>query len=93
MADFGPALIVVDPASVAAAVNPSDGAGVRAFLAGLTGEADRIGAGVLILAHDTKGARNEIAGGIRPRPRHGRRELPMVRRRAGGAPPVGRRPR
>ena len=67
VADFGPVLVVIDPASVAASgMSPSDGAGVRAFLLGCTEEADRIGAGVLILAHDTKAARNETRAGYGP---------------------------
>ena len=67
VADFGASLVVIDPASVAlVGVSPSDGAGVRAFLADVTAEADRIGCGVLILAHDTKGARNETRAGYGP---------------------------
>ena len=67
VADFGAALVVIDPASVAlVGVSPSDGAGVRAFLADVTGEAARIGAAALILAHDTKGARNETRAGYGP---------------------------
>ena len=69
VADFGAGLVAIDPASVAAAgVSPSDGAAVRAFLLGVTGEAERIGAGVLIVAHDTKAARNEARAGIGPGP-------------------------
>ena len=65
--DFGPSLVVIDPASVAAAgMSPSDGAGVRAFLLAVTEQADRIGCGALILAHDTKGARNETRAGYGP---------------------------
>ena len=67
LADFRPALVVIDPASVAfAGAHPSDGAAVRAFLLAVTEEADRTGAGVLILAHDTKGARNETRAGHGP---------------------------
>ena len=66
---FDAGLVVIDPASVAAAgVSPSDGAAVRAFLLGVTEEAERIGAGVLIVAHDTKAARNEARSGIGPGP-------------------------
>ena len=69
VADFGAGLVVIDPASVAAAgLSPSDGAAVRAFLLGITQEAERIGAGVLIVAHDTKAARNEARAGIGPGP-------------------------
>ena len=60
---------MIDPASVAAAgISPSDGAAVRAFLLGVTEEAERIGAGALIVAHDTKGARNDARAGIGPGP-------------------------
>ena len=46
VADFGAGLVVIDPASVAAAgLSPSDGAAVRAFLLGVTEEAARSGAG------------------------------------------------
>ena len=69
VADFGAGLVVIDPASVAAAgVSPSDGAAVRAFLLAVTQEAEQIGAGVLIVAHDTKAARNEARAGIGPGP-------------------------
>ncbi len=64
---FGADLVMIDPASVAVAgMSPSDGAGVRAFLLAITEEADRIGAGVVILAHDTKAARNEARAGLGP---------------------------
>ena len=67
--DFGAGLVVIDPASVAAAgINPSDGAAVRSFLLAVTRKAERIGAGVLIVAHDTKGARNDARAGIGPGP-------------------------
>ena len=41
---------------------------MRAFLAAVAAEADRIGCGVLIVAHDTKGARNEAREGGGPGP-------------------------
>ena len=67
--DFDAGLVVIDPASVACAgVSPSDGAAVRAFLLAVTQEAERIGAGALIVAHDTKGARNEARAGNSPGP-------------------------
>ena len=69
VADFGAGLVVIDPASVAAAgINPSDGAAVRAFLLAVTQKAEKVGAGVLIVAHDTKGARNDARAGIGPGP-------------------------
>ena len=62
-------LVVIDPASVAfSGASPSDGAAVRAFLAAVSGEAARIGCGVLIVAHDTKGSRNEQRAGSGPGP-------------------------
>ena len=65
--EWGARLVVIDPASVAAAgISPSDGAGVRAFLLAVQREAVQAGAGVLIVAHDTKGARNEVRAGSGP---------------------------
>ena len=61
VADSGASLAIVDPASVAfCGANPNEGAAVRAFLAA---EAERAACGVLIVAHDTKGARNETRAG------------------------------
>ena len=68
-ADFGARLVAIDPASVAAAgMSPSDGAGVRSFLLAVTTEAAAMDAGVLIVAHDTKAARNDARAGIGPGP-------------------------
>ena len=39
-------------------MSPSDGAAVRAFLLAVTQEAEAMGAGAVIVAHDTKAARN-----------------------------------
>ena len=64
---WGARIVVIDPASVAAAgISPSDGAAVRAFLLAVQREAAQAGAGVLIVAHDTKGARNEVRAGSGP---------------------------
>ena len=69
MADFKPGIVVIDPVSVAAAgLSPNDGGAVRAFLLAVTPEAAEIGAGVLMIAHDTKSARNEARAGIGPGP-------------------------
>ena len=69
VAALEPVLAIIDPASVAfSGASPSDGAAVRAFLAAVTLEAVRIGCGVLIVAHDTKGARNEARAGLSPGP-------------------------
>ena len=69
VADFRAGLVVIDPASVAAAgLSPNDGGAVRAFLLAVTQEAAAIGAGVLMIAHDTKSARNEARAGIGPGP-------------------------
>lgn len=60
-------LVVVDPASVAfSGASPSDGAAVRAFLSAVSAAAAAGGAGVLIVAHDTKGARRLARGGAGP---------------------------
>ena len=61
-----PSLVVIDPVSVALAANQNDTAQVRAFLSAVTAEAARIGAGVLLIAHDTKAARNEARAGGNP---------------------------
>lgn len=53
----GASLAVLDPASVAYGANPNDGAAVRAFLHAAAEDAGEAGAGLLILAHDTKAAR------------------------------------
>ena len=60
-----PALVVIDPASAALAdVSTSETGPVRAFLRELAREAARAQTGVLLVAHDTKSARNEaLAGG------------------------------
>ena len=69
VAAFGPVLVVIDPASVAfSGASLNDATGVRAFLAAVTREAVRIECGVLIVAHDTKGVRNEERAGIGPGP-------------------------
>lgn len=60
-------LVIIDPASVALAdVDTSQTGPVRAFLDALTGEAVEHGCGVLIVAHDTKAARNEARAGGDP---------------------------
>ena len=65
--EWGARLVVIDPASVAfAGANPSDGAAVRAFLLAVQAEAAEAGAGALIVAHDTKAARNEARAGLSP---------------------------
>ena len=61
-----PALIVADPASAALAGAGNDSGAVRAFMRALAQLADASGAGVLIVAHDTKGARNEARAGGDP---------------------------
>ena len=63
----GCSLAIVDPASVAfAGANPSDGAAVRAFLAAASSAAAEAGAGLAIVAHDTKAARFASAAGEGP---------------------------
>lgn len=62
-----PSLVVIDPASAALAdVSVSESGPVRTFLAALGREATRTSCGVLIVAHDTKAARNEAAAGGDP---------------------------
>ena len=60
-------LAIVDPASVALAdVDTNQTGPVRAFLDAMTAEAEAAGCGVLIVAHDTKAARNEARAGGDP---------------------------
>ena len=66
IAEIGPSLIVIDPVSVALAASQNDAAVVRAFLSAVTTEAARMDAGVLLIAHDTKLARNEARTGGNP---------------------------
>ncbi len=62
-----PALVVIDPASVALAnLSTSEGVPVRAFLRALAQEAEAAGTGVLLVAHDTKEARNSTRFGRDP---------------------------
>ena len=62
-----PVLVVVDPASAALAdVSTSEGGPVRAFMRALASEAEAALCGVLIVAHDTKGARNAARVGEEP---------------------------
>ncbi len=62
----GAKLVVIDPASVAFAGNANEAAGVRAFLAALTGQAVKNACAVLLIAHDTKSSRREadVAGTV-----------------------------
>jgi len=63
----GAKLAIVDPASVALAdANTNQTGPVRAFLDAMSAEAEAHGCGVLIVAHDTKAARNEARAGGNP---------------------------
>ena len=65
--DLGARLVVIDPVSAALAdVSTTETGPVRAFLRALTAEAAAVGAGVLLVAHDTKAARNAAARGEDP---------------------------
>ena len=58
---------MIDPVSAALAdVSTNDTGPVRAFLRALTAEAEAAGVGVLLVAHDTKAARNAAAHGEDP---------------------------
>ena len=62
-----PSLVVVDPASAAlSGVSMNDSGPVRAFVRELTHEATAAGCGVLVVAHDTKAARNAARTGDDP---------------------------
>ena len=55
-----PSLVIVDPlGAAAAAVNPNDGSSARACMRSLAALSAATGAGVLVVAHDTKAARRE----------------------------------
>ena len=65
--EVGARLVVIDPASAALAdVSPGESGPVRAFFRELTAEADRAAAGVLIVTHSTKAARNAVRTGDDP---------------------------
>ena len=65
--DVGARLVVIDPASAALAdVSTGESGPVRAFLRGLAVEAEQAGAGVLVVTHSTKAARNAARAGDDP---------------------------
>ena len=60
-------LLIIDPASAAVAgISTNDSAPVREFMGLLSAASEATDCGVLIIAHDTKAARNEAAGGGNP---------------------------
>ena len=65
--DAGARLVVIDPVSAALAdVSTTETGPVRAFLRALTAEAAAAGAAVLLIAHDTKAARDAVRRGEDP---------------------------
>ena len=65
--DPAPSMVVIDPASSALdGVSMNEGGPVRAFMGALAGEAKAAGCGVLLVAHDTKAARNAARDGDDP---------------------------
>lgn len=67
IADVAPALVIIDPVSAALAdLSGSESGPVRAFMGALAREAEGSGAGVLLVAHDTKAARAEVRAGGEP---------------------------
>lgn len=69
--EIGARLVIIDPVSAALAdVSTNETGPVRAFLRALTAEAARAdgwhGCGVLLVAHDTKAARNAVRSGEDP---------------------------
>ena len=65
--DVGARLVVIDPVSAALAdVSTHETGPVRSFLRELTAEATAAGAGVLLVAHDTKAARTAASRGEDP---------------------------
>lgn len=62
-----PGLVIVDPASAALTdTSANEGAPVRAFLGAVAAEAKAAGFGALLVAHDTKAARNAAKQGGDP---------------------------
>lgn len=62
-----PSLIVIDPVSAAGAgLNLNEGGAARACMRDLAALSTDTGAGVLLVAHDTKAARNEVRAGGTP---------------------------
>ena len=59
-------LVVIDPASAALEGATNDSGPVRRFMDELRVQAEASGAGVLVITHDTKSARNEARGGGDP---------------------------
>lgn len=65
--DISPTLVVIDPASAAlGGLSMNEGGPVRALFTATREAAEQAGCGVLIIAHDTKAARNEAAAGQAP---------------------------
>ena len=65
--EIGARLMVIDPVSAALAdVSTSETGPVRAFLRALTAESEAAGCGVLLVAHDTKAARDAQRRGEDP---------------------------
>ena len=66
VARIGASLVVIDPASAALEGATNDSGPVRRFMDALRLEAETSGAGVLVVSHDTKSARNEAKAGGEP---------------------------
>ena len=65
--DIAPTLVIIDPASAAlGGLSMNEGGPVRALFTATREAAEQAGCGVLIIAHDTKAARNEAAAGQAP---------------------------
>ena len=66
VARIGASLVMIDPASAALEGATNDSGPVRRFMDELRRKAETSGAGVLVVAHDTKSARNEAKAGGDP---------------------------
>ena len=65
--DPAPSMVVIDPASAALnGLSMNEGGSVRAFMGALAREAKAARCGVLVVAHDTKAARNAAVAGDDP---------------------------
>ena len=61
-----PSLVIIDPIAAATTSPQADPATTRGFMAALSAMASDTGCGVLLVAHDTKGARSEGRQGFGP---------------------------
>ena len=64
--EMAASLVIIDPVTAASTASPTDPVAVRGFITDIGRKAREIGCGVLLVAHDTKGARAETRLGLEP---------------------------